>query len=163
VVIVYFDVWDELTGLERRLDDVFRTFVAPLSRLTFVPVPMRMRKPFVPAVDVLARDGGLVIRAELPGIDPAKDIQITFEPGELVIRGERKHEEEVKEDTYYRMESSYGSFERHIPLPEGVDEKKVTAEYADGVLRITVPIPKALEAGKAKTITIKTVKVPKAA
>ena len=157
------DVWDELTAMERRLDDVFRTFVGPRTRLTFPAQPTGIRRPFVPAVDVFSRNGGLVIRAGLPGIDPTKDVTVTFEPGELVIRGERRHEETIKEEDYVRMETFYGAFERHIPLPEGVDGKKVTAEYRDGLLEIIVPVTKALGVGTTKSIPIKTAKAVKAA
>lgn len=153
---MYLDVWDELTAMERRLDDVFRTFVGPRARLTFPELPTGIRRPFVPPVDVFSKNGGLVIRAGLPGIDPTKDVSVTFEPGAVVIRGVRKHDEAIKEQDYVRMETFYGAFERHVPLPEGVDEKKVTAEYKDGLLEITVPVTKRMEVGTTKSIPIKT-------
>jgi HSP20 family protein len=158
------DLWDEMMGLERRFDDVLRTFLGPRARTWFPALPTGLRRPFVPAVDMFARKDDLVIRVELPAIDPKKDVTVTIEEGNLVIRGERREREEVKEEHYYRMEASFGAFERRIPIPEGVDEKKIQAEYKDGVLEVLIPaIAKQMEEPKAKTIPIKTTEVRKVA
>lgn len=146
------DVWDELMAVERRMDEFLREMMGPRARTYFLE-PRR----FAPAIDVYRKDGDLVTRIELPGIDPAKDVDVSVEEGDLVIRGERKKTEEVKEEDYYRMEASYGAFERRTPLPEGVNEKDVKAEYHDGILEVHMPAPKAaLEAPKSKKIPIKT-------
>jgi HSP20 family protein len=151
------DLWDEMRTLERRFDDLFRAFVAPKARVYFPAVPKAWHRPFAPATDVFARKDDLVIRMELPGIDPAKDVKITVQDGELLISGERKKKEEIKEDHFYRMETSYGAFERHIPLFEGLDETKIKAEYREGILEVVMPAAaKAMEAPKAKIIPIKT-------
>jgi HSP20 family protein len=121
---------------------------------------------FLPATDVYARDGDLVVRLELPGVEPAKDVAVTIEDGYLVVRGERRRSDEIKEHDIYRMEVSYGAFERRIALPEGVQDKEITAEYTDGVLEIVVPgARQAVEALKPepKAIPIQTVKHTKAA
>ena len=89
------------------------------ARLAYPALPLFVERPFVPAVDVFAREENLVARIELPGVDPAKDIRVSIENGELVIKGERRHEEEVEEGTYYRMEGSYGAFERTSRSPRG--------------------------------------------
>ncbi len=157
------ELWDEMAALERRMDELFRTFLGPRARLTFPALPMRLRRPFVPAIDVFSRGMDLVVRMELPGIDPVKDVAVTMEEDELVIRGERKRREEVKEEHYYRMEASYGAFERHIPIPEGVDEGKIKAEYVDGVLEVVVPAAAKAMPPKARSIPIRTTKVVKAA
>ncbi len=101
-----------------------------------VPTPT----PWAPRVDVFERNGDLVVKAELPGVN-RDDIEVTLDDGDLVIRGERKTEQEVKEDSYYRMERSYGSFQRRLSLPPGVKPDDVKASYADGVLEIRVPKP----------------------
>lgn len=78
-----------------------------------------------------------VVRAELPGIDPVKDVRITFASGELrldVSRRETTHPDKT------RSEFHYGSFFRTIPLPAGVTEKTLTARYADGILEITATV-----------------------
>lgn len=148
------DVWDELMTLERRMDEFFRASMGSKARPYFLA-----ERAFTPAVDVYRKGDELVTKIEVPGVDPEKDISVTVEEGDLVIRGERKHAEEVREDDYYRMESSYGAFERRTPLPEGVKEDDIKAEYNDGILEVHVPAPKeALAAPKAKSIPVKTTK-----
>lgn len=157
------EVWDEIAAMERRMDDLFRMFIGPRARLFYPALPEGLRRPFIPTTDVFARGKDLVVRLELPGIDPEKDMSVTVEAGELVIRGERKQKEEVKEEHYYRMEASYGAFERQIAVPEGIDENKIVAEYRDGVLEVVVPAAaKALEAPKAKAIPVKSAKTTRA-
>jgi HSP20 family protein len=92
------------------------------------------------------------VRAELPGVDPEKDIDISFQDGVLTIRGERKLEEKTERDDFYRVESSYGSFQRSIPLPDGVKAEDVRATYENGILEVV--IPKAGELTSAKKIPI---------
>lgn len=145
------DVWDELMSIEHRMDEFFREAIGPRAR-TYYMAPRR----FAPAIDVFRKNGELITRLELPGIDPAKDVTVTVEDGDLVIRGERKKSEEVKEKDYYRMETTYGAFERRTSLPEGVEESDVKAEYHDGLLEVHVPAPKeTIEAPKVKSIPIK--------
>jgi len=97
------------------------------------------------------RDGGqVVIRAELPGIDPAKDLELTVAEGALHIRAERHEEEKREEKGYRRRELRYGSFSRMLPLPEGVAASDVAAAYKDGMLEIRFPYPEA----KAEAVRI---------
>jgi HSP20 family molecular chaperone IbpA len=88
-------------------------------------------------VEEFTRDGKFVVRAELPGIDPAADVDVSVTDGMLTIRAERK--EEHTEDR--RSEFSYGRFVRTLTLPSGVDESAITAEYKDGILEVSVPMP----------------------
>lgn len=83
----------------------------------------------------------LVVRAELPGIDPEKDAEITVADGSLTIRAERQEKTEHKGKESYRSEFRYGSFFRRVPLPDGVKDTDVTASYKDGVLEVRAPIP----------------------
>ncbi len=101
--------------------------------------PEERRKSWVPAVDVFHRGGDLVIRAELPGIDPEKDVEITVRDGLLTLRGERRHEERTNENGISRFESAYGSFERSVVLPEGVKDEDITAGYENGILEVVIP------------------------
>ncbi|PKQ10364.1 MAG: Hsp20/alpha crystallin family protein [Actinobacteria bacterium HGW-Actinobacteria-9] len=106
---------------------------------------------WMPRIDVKAKGDDIVVRAELPGIDPqAVDIEVT--DGVLVLRGERKAEEEREDEGWLIRESYYGRFERSMVLPEGVTAEEIRADYRDGVLEIHVP--KALEAAKPKTTKI---------
>jgi HSP20 family protein len=133
------DFWDEIAALEQRMDDLVRGFLGTRTRLGYPMLPLLVRKPYVPRMDVFDREDDLVVKIEMPGIDPEKDVTIEVHEGTLTIRGERRQEKEVKEEAYYRMETSYGAFERRIEVPEGVDETKITATYADGVLEVIVP------------------------
>lgn len=104
-------------------------------------------------VDEYREDGDLVIRAELPGIDPDEDVELTVSDSMLRIEAERREEEKVEEKGYVRHEIRSGTFTRSLPLPEGVSEADVTASYKDGILEIRVPAP-ALEPAPAKKIAI---------
>jgi HSP20 family protein len=83
----------------------------------------------------------LVVKAEMPGIDPEKDVEITVEGGMLHISAERREEAETTERDFHRRELRYGSFSRSLALPEGVDETAVTATYTNGVLEVRAPMP----------------------
>ena len=150
------EVWDEMSAAERRIDDLFRAFLGPRARFFFPVIPSAWHRPFVPPADVFVRKGDLVVRFELPGIDPAKDVKITIQDGTLVVSGERKKKEEIKNVDYYRMEASYGTFQRHVQVPEGIDEKKILAEYKDGVLEVLIPAGEKAISGSATAIPIKT-------
>ena len=80
------------------------------------------------------RDGRYVVRAELPGIDPEKQVEVTVRSGVLTIRAERQEEHEGK----YHSEFRYGSFSRHLTLPATADENDIKASYDQGVLEISV-------------------------
>jgi len=93
---------------------------------------------FVPAVNVSETGRELQITAELPGLDE-QDVEVTLNRDSLTIRGEKRNEFEDKGRDYYRMERSYGSFHRTIPLPGEVDTEKVDARFNKGVLTVTLP------------------------
>lgn len=81
-----------------------------------------------------------VVRAEMPGVDPDKDVDISIVDGKLHITASREEKDEQKEKDTYRSEFRYGSFSRIVPLPAGATEADVTASYTDGVLEIRVPL-----------------------
>ena len=91
-------------------------------------------------VEEYRENGSLVIRCEMPGIDPDEDVEITVRDQMLRIQAERKQEEEAETATGYRSEFRYGSFGRVVPLPPGANESDVKARYADGILEVRVPI-----------------------
>lgn len=132
-------IWDELEDMNRKIDETFGVFpTTPVRRFLLPTWPVVAQKPFVPTTDVFAKGGDLVIHLDLPGIDPEKDLKITFEDGELVVTGERKKEKEYTEADYYRVERLYGTFERHFPLPKPIAENAVKATYKEGVLEIVL-------------------------
>ena len=85
-------------------------------------------------------DGTLVVRAEMPGIDPDKDVEITMVDNVLRISAERKEETKTEEKGRYRSEFHYGRFVRQVPLPAGATMEDVKATYKDGILEVRVPI-----------------------
>jgi HSP20 family protein len=101
-------------------------------------------------VEEFVEDKTLVVRAELPGIDPEKDVDISVVNGALVIRAEKEEKSEQKDKDSYRSEFHYGSFVREIALPAGVDESQVAATYRDGVLEVRVPTGEPIEPAKVK-------------
>lgn len=84
----------------------------------------------------------LVVKAEVPGVDPDKDIEITVDEGFLNIRAERREREEHKDGDKFHSEFRYGSFSRTVPLPAGAKEEDIKAQYVDGVLEVRLPVPK---------------------
>lgn len=106
------------------------------------------------AVEEFTEDGTLVVRAEMPGIDPDKDVDITVSDGMLHISAERTEEEEKKGRHFHRRELRYGSFARSLPVPEGVDEQQISATYKDGMLEVRVPLPAAEAAKTARRVPV---------
>jgi len=94
-----------------------------------------------PRIDVLEREGQYIVRADLPGMTK-DDIKVEVTDEMITIQGERKQEKEEKREGYYYGERAYGSYYRAIPLPEGADHAKATAEFHNGVLEVTMPAPK---------------------
>lgn len=102
-------------------------------------------------VEEMVDGNTLVVRAELPGIDPEKDADVTVTDGVLSIKAERQEKKEQKDKDGYRSEFRYGSFVRRIPLPSGVQQGDITASYKDGVLEVRAPLPdQGQEAGASK-------------
>ncbi len=107
-------------------------------------------RTWTPPVDIYETDDALVLKAELPGVSK-DDVSLEIHNNTLILRGERKHEAEVKEENYHRVERAYGTFQRSFVLPTMVDQEKVQATYHDGILELR--LPKA-EAAKPKRIAI---------
>jgi HSP20 family protein len=124
---------DPFSYLRNQINRVFDDFWGESSL-----APRETFAGFWPQVDVTETDKEVKVCAEIPGVD-AKDIDVSIEEGTLTIKGEKKYEQEEKEKGQYRMERSYGSFERAIRLPTEVDESKAKAEFKKGVLRLTLP------------------------
>jgi HSP20 family protein len=130
---------------QRDFDRLFREAFSPV----FGEGELSTRT-WAPPVDIYENGDNLVLKAELPGIDP-KDVEIRVEDNTLYLKGERKFEKEVKEQNYHRVERSYGNFTRSFSLPNSIDSDKVQAEYKDGILTLTMP---KREEAKPKTIKI---------
>ncbi len=137
----------ELARMEREMEDLFARFSRewPFARWAGEP------RGWAPAVDMVDQKDEVVLRADLPGLEQ-KDIEVTVEGGMLTVRGERREEQEVKEEDYYCCERWAGAFARSLPVPPGVDAEKIKATFKNGVLQIH--LPKTAEA-KGKKVEIK--------
>lgn len=142
--------WPE--DMDRFFDRMMRTFAIqpwrPMMRRRFFPFTQRMEE-WVPDIDILEKNGNMVIQADLPGMK-REDIEVAVEGDMLVIKGQRKEEKEVKKEDYYCTERAVGEFYRAFSLPEGVDAEAIRATYKDGVLEVTMPRPVAAEAKKVE-------------
>ncbi len=108
---------------------------------------------WAPSVEMTEREGQLVIHAELPGLS-RDDVKVEVTDDAVTIQGERKEEKKEEKKGYYFNECRYGSFFRTIPLPEGVDPSKATAEFKNGVLEVMMPAPVPAEK-KVRALEIK--------
>jgi HSP20 family protein len=131
------------------LDDFpsgMRLFHDSVSRILGEPAS----RPWSPAVDIFETENELMMKADLPEVDP-KNIGIQVENGTLTLKGERRFEEQKNGKGFHRIERSYGSFVRAFSLPDTVDPEKVKADYKNGVL--TIMLPKK-EVAKPKTVNV---------
>jgi HSP20 family protein len=127
-------VWSE-DRIDRVFRDMFRNVVAD-SPLEW---PFEGRNAM--RVEEFLEDGTCVIRAELPGLDPEKDVEISVDDGVMHLKAEREERSEDTRPDGYRSEFHYGSLERFVRLPDGVSPDDVTATYKDGILEVRVPVP----------------------
>ena len=145
MAIVRWEPFRDLLTTQREFDRLFREAFSPMAGETEVST-----RSWAPPVDIYETGDAIVLKAELPGIDP-KDVEVRVEDNTLYLKGERKFEKEVKEQNYHRVERSYGSFARSFSLPNSISTDTVKAEYKDGLLTLTLP---KREEAKPKTIKI---------
>ena len=129
MALVRWDPFRELTALQTEVNRLF-------SRVGGGDVAER--QSWTPSIDVIETDEAIKLNAELAGMDP-KDISIEVQDNVLTVSGERRFEEEVKEDKYYRSERRYGSFSRSLALPQTAEEDGFEAKYENGVLEVVAP------------------------
>jgi HSP20 family protein len=130
----------------RELERMARRWESPSPRL-FEDFEDNYDELFTPAVESYVKDGNLVVRADVPGLE-LKDLEVTILGNVLSVKGERKSEQEVKKEDYLHREVSYGAFERRMSLPEGAATDKIKASFKNGVIEITVPLAKETVAKK---------------
>ena len=140
---------------------LMRQFTEDMDRVFGQTAPAaREAAAWCPAIEVKQKDGKLLVTAELPGLKK-EDVKVRIDGNTLIVEGERKQEKEEKREGYYHSERSYGKFYRSLPLPEGAVIDQAAAEFNNGVLEITVPLPEAKQ--KQKDVPVKDAPAAKAA
>jgi len=149
MAIVRWEPFRDLAGLQERMNRLFEDSLR--SRGTSGQEDdWALGGSWAPPVDIYEHEGNIVLKAEIPGIDP-KDVELRVENNVLTVKGHRKLEEEVKRDNYHRIERAYGIFTRSFTLPTTVDAEKIKADYKDGLLKVVLP---KREEAKPKQISI---------
>ena len=123
--------WDPFTELSRLQDEMFKNWNQEEGKGA-------RELAFRPAVDIVEAKDAIWLKAELPGVK-SEDVHIELEKNVLTLRGERKSEQKVEKDNFYRFERRYGQFARSFVLPETVDGGAIDAELKDGVLHVKLP------------------------
>jgi len=141
--ITRWDPFQNLSSLQEQVNRLLQSNFPPRSDNSALTT-------WAPAVDIYETENELVLKADLPAISE-KDLDVRIENNMLTIRGERKFEQEVKEENYLRVERTYGSFSRSFSLPNTVNTEAIKAEYKNGVL--TVQLPKRAES-KPKQVKV---------
>jgi len=137
-----------LLSLRQEVDNLFDNFfssfsLGPFGRRAFELDPFRrlgthlMAREMMPSMDIRETDKEFRVTAELPGMDES-DIEVTLSGGMLVIKGEKKEGKTEKGENMHLTERRYGSIYRSLPIPDGVDEDKVDASFAKGILKVSM-------------------------
>ncbi|MDW7712234.1 MAG: Hsp20/alpha crystallin family protein [Deferrisomatales bacterium] len=142
---------EPVRSLRQEVDRLFEDFFRGWPRPWAGSLLGQAEAAYAPSIDLRETDKELVLTAEVPGLRK-EDVDVNIQEQSVTIRGERKEEKETKEQSYYYRESSFGSFQRVVPLPVPVAAEKAKAKLKDGVLTLT--LPKA-EPSKPKGVTIK--------
>lgn len=137
VSLVRWDPFSDLVNVQRDMGRLVSDMGGWM-----MPTPRRHLEAesvlLTPTIDVMRRGDDMLIRAEIPGVKP-EEIDISVTGNMLTLKGERREAHETKDEDYYIRESSWGSFERSLRLPEGARVDHIRAEFHDGILEITVP------------------------
>jgi HSP20 family protein len=120
-----------LTPFRQDMEDFFGRLFEPVEENAVM-------QPFVPRVDVEETEKEIIVKADLPGV-PSKDVEILFNDGYLVIKGEKKEMHEENKKNYHRVERFFGKFYREVPVPPGTEPEKISAVCENGVIVVTIP------------------------
>jgi len=150
MALVRWEPMRELNALQGEMNRLFNSF--------FDEGGNGGQRRWVPAVDLYEREDSLVLKADLPGMSE-DDVQIEVRDNVLTVSGERRDEQEEKQNGYYRVERSFGRFSRSLQLPGGIDTSAIAASFDNGVLQVTIPKPeerkpRRIEIGGAQKQTI---------
>lgn len=142
--VTRYDPVGRIFNLREDFDDIVKDFFAGFSNVSAT-------RGIYPLLDIREDKEKYIIGVEIPGVEK-KDLKISVKKEKLIIQGEKREEKKREEESYLRVERSYGNFMRSVSLPTGVDQSKITAKYNNGVLKITLP---KTEKGKAKEVEVK--------
>ena len=154
---------DEITDIGTRLAatpfEFMRRFGEEMDKLVgdfdfgrgWLPPALARGTPglWAPQIEMFEQDGELIVRADLPGLTK-DDVNVEIDNDAITIEGERRGEQNENRDGFYRSERSYGKFYRRLPLPDGVEPENANATFRDGVLEITMDVPKRSESKPRK-------------
>lgn len=143
--------WDPFKEMEDLQSRIAKLWGLSPSRVTEGGKESMTVAEWAPLVDIVEDEKEWLVKAELPEVKK-ENVKVAVEEGVLSITGERKFEKEEKDRKYHRIERSYGSFMRSFSLPEGADASKVSAEFADGILKVHLPKG---EKAKPKSVEVK--------
>jgi len=147
MALIRWEPATELNTIQSEMNRLFNTFFdQPAGRSSAAA-----ERRWIPAMDIVETPEHYVLRADLPGLSD-EDVNVQLEENVLTISGERKAEEEHRQEGYYRLERAVGGFSRSLTLPDGVDPEGVQAHFDRGVLEIRVPKP---EQKKPRQVQIK--------
>lgn len=146
-------ILSSINEMERMIEDTFQRPFFGMSTLPFRHLFHEMGSfgDITPTVDIYEEKGEVVVKAELPGMK-REDVNVKLIDNNLIITGEKKTEEKVERKDYLRLERSYGSFNRTLNLPEGIDSEHVKANFKDGILEVRIPVKEAR--GSVRQITV---------
>lgn len=145
MAIVRWEPFSNLMTAQREFDRLFKDALTP-----FLGEGEISTRTWAPPVDIYETENDIVLKAELAGVD-SKDVEVKVEENTLYLKGERKFEKEVRNESYHRVERCYGSFARSFSLPNSISTDKVKAEFKDGLLTLTLP---KREEAKPRTVKI---------
>lgn len=143
--IIPWKPFGEVSSLRKEMDNLLNNFLGETS------FPRSFSQEWNPSVDVSETDDQLLIKAELPGLD-AKDVNVSISGDILTVKGEKKKEEEKKDEHFHSTERFYGSFQRSFRLPANIKTDEVDATFKKGVLQLVL---RKTEDSRKKEIEIK--------
>lgn len=135
MAIVRWEPFRDLVSIQDRMNRLFDESFRGLARPG--EEDWGLGGTWAPPVDIYEHEGNIVLKAELPGVDP-KEVDVHLENNVLTLRGERKFGSEVTRENYHRVERSYGTFSRSFTLPSNADGEKISAKFDNGVLTVTI-------------------------
>lgn len=150
-----WEPFSTVRSMDQEFNEIAKRFFSNL------PDDARTTWSWQPSVEIFREGDDLIVRADLPGVDPDKDVDLSIEGNVLHLRGHRSFDREVSDEHRYIVERAYGEFRRDLALPEGVDVDDLKASYDDGVLTVVIPLPDSVKAVEPKKIPIAVSKVKK--